>query len=77
MSDLGDVGNALVRHEKVAKVMMKRSLDAGQVFTDYINRRADHPSHDLMTRILNVKIEDKSGKTRATSARGDSDLTSS
>jgi cytochrome P450 len=37
---------------------------AGEVFADYVDWRADHPSDDLMTELLNAEFEDETGKTR-------------
>src|SRR5262249_55003686 len=36
----------------------------GRVFADYIDWRADHPSDDLMTDLLNAEFEDEAGTTR-------------
>ncbi|HMC53051.1 MAG TPA: cytochrome P450 [Acidimicrobiales bacterium] len=41
------------------------SLDAGtDLFADYIDWRADHPSDDLMTELLNAEFEDETGTRR-------------
>lgn len=37
---------------------------SGEVFADYIDWRADHPSDDIMTDLLNVEFEDETGVTR-------------
>ena len=34
------------------------------MFADYIDWRADHPSDDLMTEMLNAEFEDETGTTR-------------
>src|SRR5262245_1158706 len=40
-------------------------LTAGyELFSDYIDWRADHPSDDLMTELLTVELEDETGTTR-------------
>jgi cytochrome P450 len=39
-------------------------LQANEVFSDYITWRADHPSDDLMTELLNAEFEDEHGTTR-------------
>jgi len=44
-----------VKQEKVA---------SGDMFADYIDWRAEHPSDDLMTRLLNAEFEDEHGDTR-------------
>ncbi len=36
----------------------------GEVFADYIEWRAAHPSDDLMTELLNAEFEDETGRTR-------------
>jgi cytochrome P450 len=40
------------------------ALRSARVFSDYITWRADHPSDDLMTELLNAEFEDEHGKTR-------------
>jgi len=44
-----------VREERVA---------SGELFEDYIDWRAQHPSDDLMTQLLNAEFEDEHGETR-------------
>jgi cytochrome P450 len=36
----------------------------GEAFADYIDWRAEHPSDDLMTELLQAEFEDETGKTR-------------
>ncbi len=46
---------------------MKVSQDAlmdTDLFADYIDWRADHPSDDLMTELINAEFEDETGTTR-------------
>jgi len=46
---------------------MEYSQDAfatGEIFADYIDWRAEHPSDDLMTEMLNAEFEDETGTTR-------------
>ncbi len=38
--------------------------DSGKVFAEYLDWRADHPSDDLMTELLQAEFEDESGTTR-------------
>ena len=38
-----------------------------EAFSDYITWRADHPSDDLMTELLNAEFEDETGTTRTLS----------
>jgi cytochrome P450 len=40
------------------------ALGQAEVFSDYITWRAEHPSDDLMTELLNAEFEDASGVTR-------------
>jgi cytochrome P450 len=37
---------------------------SGEMFGDYIDWRAEHPSDDLMTEMLNAEFEDETGTTR-------------
>jgi cytochrome P450 len=37
---------------------------SGEMFADYIEWRAEHPSDDLMTQLLQAKFEDETGTTR-------------
>ena len=46
---------------------MKSSVDdalSGAIFADYIDWRAEHPSDDLMTELLNAEFVDETGSTR-------------
>ena len=46
---------------------MKSSVDdalSGAIFADYIDWRAQHPSDDLMTELLNAEFVDETGTTR-------------
>jgi cytochrome P450 len=36
----------------------------GDMFAEYIEWRAEHPSDDLMTQLLNAEFEDETGRTR-------------
>jgi cytochrome P450 len=40
------------------------NLQQGEDFSEYINWRAEHPSDDLMTELLNAEYDDVDGKTR-------------
>ena len=37
---------------------------AGEIFEAYIDWRADHPSDDIMTELLNAEFVDETGTTR-------------
>jgi cytochrome P450 len=41
-----------------------KSIANGEIFAEYIDWRADHPSDDLMTVLLNAEFEDVTGTTR-------------
>jgi cytochrome P450 len=40
------------------------SIDAGELFANYIDWRARHPSDDIITDLINVEFEDETGSTR-------------
>src|SRR6478672_9084733 len=42
----------------------QENVASGDMFADYIEWRAEHPSDDLMTTLLNAEFEDESGETR-------------
>ena len=42
----------------------KEQVASGDMFADYIEWRAEHPSDDLMTQLLNAEFEDEHGETR-------------
>ena len=48
---------------KPMQVSQDNFLD-GEMFADYIDWRADHPSDDLMTEMLTAEFEDETGTTR-------------
>ncbi len=41
-----------------------KSIANGEIFAEYIDWRAEHPSDDLMTVLLNAEFEDETGTTR-------------
>ncbi len=43
---------------------MQAEIPTGEAFGDYIDWRAQHPSDDLMTELLNAEFEDETGATR-------------
>ena len=45
-------------------VRLRRARVQSDVFSDYITWRAEHPSDDLMTELLNAEFEDDTGTTR-------------
>jgi cytochrome P450 len=46
-------------------VIVEEEVVTGEMFADYIEWRAQHPSDDLMTVLLNAEFEDEDGKTRS------------
>jgi len=40
------------------------SIDAGELFANYIDWRAEHPSDDIVTDLISVEFEDETGTTR-------------
>ncbi|OBH26535.1 cytochrome, partial [Mycobacterium sp. E342] len=60
-----DRGNAQLRTE-AGKPMAaaEHGLSVGEQFEAYIDWRADHPSDDIMTELLNVEFVDETGTTR-------------
>jgi cytochrome P450 len=59
-----DFANAQLRTE--AGKPMKAATDGmtGEFFAEFIDWRAEHPSDDIMTELLNVEFEDEKGITR-------------
>lgn len=60
-----DHSNAQLRTE-AGKPMKaaEEGLDSGEIFAEYIDWRAEHPSDDIMTELLNVEFEDETGEVR-------------
>jgi len=60
-----DRSNAMMRTEAGQPVSMaSEGIDSGETFARYIDWRAEHPSDDIMTELLNVEFEDETGTTR-------------
>jgi cytochrome P450 len=60
-----DKSDAILR-TKAGKPMAVRqeSIANGEIYAEYIDWRADHPSDDLMTALLNAEFEDETGTRR-------------
>jgi cytochrome P450 len=60
-----DHSNATMRTE-AGKPMAVASegFDSGEIFASYLDWRADHPSDDIMSELLNVEFEDETGTVR-------------
>jgi cytochrome P450 len=56
--------SSLRLEEGVAPATEFDALAQSEVFSDYITWRAEHPSDDLMTELLNAEFEDVNGTTR-------------
>jgi cytochrome P450 len=56
--------SSLRLEEGVAPATEFNALAQSEVFSDYITWRAEHPSDDLMTELLNAEFEDVNGTTR-------------
>ncbi|WP_319451902.1 MULTISPECIES: cytochrome P450 [unclassified Mycobacterium] len=60
-----DHGNAQMKTEAGEPMKMaSEGLDAGQIFAEYLDWRAEHPSDDIMTDLLTVEFTDEHGVTR-------------
>jgi cytochrome P450 len=58
--------NATLRTElgQPMKLSTKGIQQLGSAFAEYVDWRAEHPSDDIMTELLNVEFEDETGTTR-------------
>src|SRR6476619_2188982 len=56
--------NASTRNDPGQPLEVEVSQFADGMFAEYIDWRADHPSDDLMTELLNVEFVDETGTTR-------------
>ncbi len=60
-----DRSNATMRTEAGQPMTLASDgFDTGEIFAQYIDWRAEHPSDDIMTELLNVEFEDETGTTR-------------
>ena len=60
-----DLSDAALRTEKGKPMRYSQERFAtGEAFADYVDWRADHPSDDLMTQLLQAEFEDETGTTR-------------
>jgi cytochrome P450 len=56
--------DASLRTEKGEPMKVGGEFATGDMFADYIDWRAEHPSDDLMTELLNAEFEDETGTVR-------------
>jgi cytochrome P450 len=56
--------DANLRTEAGEPMQVSENFVTGALFADYVDWRADHPSDDIMTELLNVEFVDETGTTR-------------
>jgi len=56
--------DANLRTKEGEPMEVKENFVTGEMFADYIDWRADHPSDDIMTELLNAEFEDETGTLR-------------
>ena len=56
--------DANLRTKEGEPMEVKENFVTGEMFGEYIDWRADHPSDDIMTELLNVEFEDETGTVR-------------
>ena len=59
-----DKTDANLRTEEGKPMEVREDFVSGEMFADYIDWRADNPSDDLMTDLLNAEFEDEDGSLR-------------
>ena len=63
-----DKSDAFLRTEAGKPMELQQdSIANGEIFAEYVDWRAQHPSDDLMTTLLNAEFEDETGTTRTLS----------
>jgi cytochrome P450 len=63
-----DKSDAFLRTEAGKPMELEQDAIAnGEIFAEYVDWRAQHPSDDLMTTLLNAEFEDETGTTRTLS----------
>ena len=56
--------DANLRTKEGEPMEVKENFVTGEMFAEYIDWRADHPSDDIMTELLNAEFEDETGTRR-------------
>ena len=56
--------DAMLRTEAGKPMEVSENFANGDHFAEYVDWRADHPSDDIMTELLNVEFEDETGTVR-------------
>jgi len=59
-----DSVDASLRTKAGKPMQFSQASVSGEMFADYVDWRADHPSDDLMTELLRVEFEDETGTVR-------------
>jgi cytochrome P450 len=59
-----DYSDASLRTKPGQPQRFSANFASGEMFAEYIDWRADHPSDDLMTQLLHAEFEDDTGATR-------------
>jgi cytochrome P450 len=59
-----DLDDAALRTEAGKPMRFSQLRLSGEIFTDYIDWRAEHPSDDLMTELLQAEFKDETGTVR-------------
>jgi cytochrome P450 len=59
-----DKGNARLRTKPGQPQQVKENFVDGEMFAEYIDWRAEHPSDDIMTQLMNAEFEDETGTRR-------------
>ena len=59
-----DRSDDVIRTKPGQPMRVNHNFLAGEMFEEYIDWRAEHPSDDLMTELLNAEFEDETGTTR-------------
>jgi cytochrome P450 len=64
-TDVRARSDAFLRTESGRPMQLQQDAIAnGEIFAEYVDWRAQHPSDDLMTALLNAEFEDETGETR-------------
>jgi cytochrome P450 len=59
-----DKGNARLRTKPGEPQQVKENFVDGEMFAEYLDWRAEHPSDDIMTQLMNAEFEDETGTRR-------------
>jgi cytochrome P450 len=59
-----DRGNANLRTRPGQPQKVKENFVDGEMFAEYLDWRAEHPSDDIMTQLMNAEFEDETGTRR-------------